>query len=128
MSVPHTIEINAADRPFTGLPDKLLDGEIILLRNGLRDAGLFEQLEAASYGGISECLGQDVAARVREVGLEKIHTVVDAADIPGVADAVYEIITKHSLGFFQNLYPRNLRRNPEFLFRAQTERSLSHTL
>ncbi|MGD2138714.1 MAG: Rieske 2Fe-2S domain-containing protein [Gammaproteobacteria bacterium] len=116
MSVPHTVEIDAADRPFTGLPDKLLDDEIILLRNGLRDAGLFEQLEAASYGGISECLGQEVAARVREVGLAKIHTVVDAADIPGVADAVYEIITKHSPGFLKTFIRETFGETRNFYF------------
>jgi nitrite reductase/ring-hydroxylating ferredoxin subunit len=101
MSVPQTIELDAADCPFTGLPARLLNGEIILLRNGLRKADLFEQLEAASYGGISASLGEEVAARVREVGLEKIHTVVDAADIPDVADAVYDIISRHSLDFLK---------------------------
>ena len=65
MSVPHTVELDAAGRPFTGLPDKLLDGEIILMRNGLRQDGLFELLEAASYGGISKRLGEEVAANAR---------------------------------------------------------------
>lgn len=116
MSVPHTVEIDAADRPFTGLPDKLLNGEIILLRNSLRETGLFEQLEAASYGGISASLGEEVAARVREVGLEKIHTVVDAADIPTVADAVYDIISKNSLGFLKTFIHETFGETRNFYF------------
>jgi len=116
MSVPHTVELDAASRPFTGLPDKLLNGEIILLRNGLHQDGLFEQLEAASYGGIRKCLGEEVAARVREVGLEKIHTVVDAADIPAVADAVYDIITQHSLGFLKAFIRETFGETRNFYF------------
>jgi nitrite reductase/ring-hydroxylating ferredoxin subunit len=116
MSVPHTVELDAAGRPFTGLPDKLLDGEIILMRNGLRQDGLFELLEAASYGGISKRLGEEVAARVREVGLEKIHTVVDAADIPGVADAVYDIISQNSLEFLKTFIRQTFGETRNFYF------------
>lgn len=99
--LPQTTELKPEDRPFTGLSERILDGEVIMLRNCLHEVGLFELLEQATFAGIRSSMGEAVAERVKQVGVEKIHTVVSAADIPRLTDSVYDVITARSLDFLK---------------------------
>lgn len=112
----HTVELKAADRPFTGLSERIMNGEVFLLKNGLNEAGLFDMLENATYSGISNRLGEDVANRVRDAGLEKIHTVVTAGDIPDLTDAVYDIMTARSRDFLKRFIREFMGASSEFYF------------
>ena len=96
-----TVELKPEDRPFTNLPERILNGEVIMLRNCLHNAGLYKILEQASIEGIRKSMGNDIASRVQQAGFEKIHTIVSAADIPVVTDSVYEAITPKSLDFLK---------------------------
>ena len=94
-----TIEIQAGAPRFTNLPKHILDGDIFLVKNCLQENGLFDILEQATFSGIRNHLGEEIANKVHEVGVEKIHTVVSAIDIPDLTDTVYEAITPQALGF-----------------------------
>jgi len=111
-----TKELNAENRPFVGLSERLLSGEIFLLRNGFQQIGVFEKLQETSFSGIASALGEAVANRVRQVGFENIHTVVSASDIPKVADAVYEKVTPRSKEFLQTFVTDALGLNGHFYF------------
>ena len=84
----------------TGLADRVLQGTVVVLRQGLQQLGLFDQLVTAGVEGIRASLGEDVARRVQAAGFERIHEFVDPADIPGMTDVVY--------GYFRTLAPQFL--------------------
>ena len=96
-----TTELKPEDCPCPDLPMRILDGEVFMLKNGLHESGLFDLLEQATFAGIRSSMGDDVAERVKQVGVEKIHTVVAAADIPKLTDSVYDFITASSLDFLK---------------------------
>lgn len=112
----HTLKITAADRPLTNLSKNILNGDIYLLKNCLQDIDLFDDLEQATFSGISNQLGEDVANKVRKSGVEKIHTVISALDIPDVTDSVYEAITPKALGFLKHFIHEVLGGPDSFYF------------
>jgi nitrite reductase/ring-hydroxylating ferredoxin subunit/ectoine hydroxylase-related dioxygenase (phytanoyl-CoA dioxygenase family) len=111
-----TIELQASERPFAGLSRRILNGEVFMLKNCLQEIGLFDLLEQASYTGISNCLGEDVANKVREVGVEKVHKVVPAVDIPDITDAVYEMMAPQSLDFLKRFISEVMGESNNFYF------------
>jgi nitrite reductase/ring-hydroxylating ferredoxin subunit len=77
-----------------GLAGRILDGEVFILRRGLQTLGLLDDLIASSLEGIRKSVGPDVAARARRDGFDRIHEWIDAADLPGMTEAVYLSVAK----------------------------------
>jgi nitrite reductase/ring-hydroxylating ferredoxin subunit len=89
-----------------GLADRVLNGTVIVLRNGLQQLGLFEPLVAASLEGIRASLGEEVARRVESAGFERIHEIVSPTDIPRMTDTVYASVRALATRFLDTFVPR----------------------
>ncbi len=111
-----TIELKSEDLPILNLSERILSGEIFMLRDCLHSAGLFSLLEQASFTGIQKSMGDDIAERTKITGVENIHTVVSAADIPTITDVVYEEITARSLDFLKPFVSKVLGIPGNFFF------------
>ncbi|GAA4746102.1 hypothetical protein GCM10023264_09600 [Sphingomonas daechungensis] len=72
------------------LKDRVLAGEVVVVRGGLQKAGLLEPILDLSFEAVSDVLGPETAAAVKEKGFERIHEVVAAHDIPRLTDELYD--------------------------------------
>jgi hypothetical protein len=79
-----------------GLARRILDGEVVIVRRGLQQLGVFDTLVQSTLAGIRKCLGPDVASQVERAGFDRIHEFVQPGDIPRVTDAVYEFVTANA--------------------------------
>jgi nitrite reductase/ring-hydroxylating ferredoxin subunit len=89
-----------------GLAQRILNGEVFILRQGLQQLGLFEPLVDGTLEGIAAAAGQEVAAKVRQGGFDHIHEWITPLDLPRVTDAVYEVLTPRALTHLRTLVPR----------------------
>lgn len=111
-----TIELKLQDLPLLDLPERILNGEVFMLKHCLHDAGLFALLEQASFDGLQKSMGDETANLTRQIGFDKIHTVVSAADIPKITDTVYDEITARTLDFLKPFVSNVLGLSGHFFF------------
>lgn len=105
MSHESAIEVKSTGET-NGMVDRILNGEVFVMRGCLQQLGLYELLNEASLVGIRKAAGNDVADRVRDRGFAKIHEFVDPAAIPAVTDAVYDAVTAVRDRFLAEFVPR----------------------
>src|SRR5689334_11511444 len=74
------------------LKERVLAGEVVVVRGGLQRAGLLEPFLKLSLQAVSDTLGAKIAAAVKTKGFERIHEVVPAHDIPRLTDELYDRI------------------------------------
>ncbi len=110
------IELQAEQRPFKGLPQRLLQGEYFMLRHCLQELGLFDTLVQASYKGLCKEIGQDKADSIMQLGLDQMHQVVTPDLIPDVTDAVYEFMEPESLNFLTKFIREMMGETGSFYF------------
>ena len=72
------------------LKERVLAGEVVVVRGGLQRAGLLEPLLDVSLQAVNDVIGPDAAAAVNTEGFEKIHEIVPAGDIPRLTDEIYK--------------------------------------
>lgn len=88
-----------------GLAKRVLNGEVFVLRGGLQQIGLMDGIVESTLAGIRKAAGQGTADKVREMGFEKVHEVIDPAALPAVTDAVYKEVTPAARGFLTTFVP-----------------------
>lgn len=88
-----------------GLARRILDGEVVIVRRGLQQLGVFDTLVQSTLAGIRKCLGPEVADQVERAGFDRIHEFVQPGDIPRVTDAVYEFVTANASDVLVKLVP-----------------------
>lgn len=98
------------------LGDRILGGEVVVVRKGLQQLDLYDTLADASLNGIRTFMGGDIAEKVKTVGFENIHEWVSPTDIPAVTDAVYEKMIPLAHGVLQKLVPRVFPDTKSFYF------------
>ena len=72
------------------LKERVLAGEVVVVRGGLQRAGLLEPILKMSLEAVADEIGPEAAAAVEVRGFEKIHEIVPAHDIPRLTDEIYE--------------------------------------
>ncbi len=72
------------------LKERVLAGEVVVVRGGLQRVGLLEPILELSRQALADVIGPEAAAAVAAQGFEKIHEIVPARDIPRLADEIYE--------------------------------------
>jgi nitrite reductase/ring-hydroxylating ferredoxin subunit len=72
------------------LKERVLAGEVVVVRGGLQRAGLLEPILKMSLEAVADEIGPDAAAAVAARGFEKIHEIVPASEIPRLTDEIYE--------------------------------------
>ena len=71
------------------LKERVLAGEVVVVRGGLQHVGLLEPILKLSLEAVADEIGQDAAAAVEANGFEKIHEIVPASEIPRLTDEIY---------------------------------------
>jgi nitrite reductase/ring-hydroxylating ferredoxin subunit len=71
------------------LKERVLAGEVVVVRGGLQRAGLLEPILKLSLEAVADEIGPDAAAAVTARGFEKIHEIVPASEIPRLTDEIY---------------------------------------
>lgn len=98
------------------LANRILNGEVFILRKGLQQLGLFEPLVDATLEGVAAAAGPEVADKVRRGGFDRIHEWVSPTDLPKLTDAVYDVLTPRALGHLRTLVPRVFPGSGTFYF------------
>jgi len=75
------------------LATRALAGEVIVIRGGMQEAGVFDDIIRATLAGVANAVGPEVAAKVEAAGLHRIHEFVAPEAIPGITDAAYRQLT-----------------------------------
>jgi nitrite reductase/ring-hydroxylating ferredoxin subunit len=88
-----------------GLARRVLAGEVVIVRRGLQQLGLYDKLAQSTLEGIRRSRGPEVAQQVERAGFDRIHEFVQPGDIPAVTDAVYEIVTANANEVLVKLVP-----------------------
>ena len=96
-----TIELNVRGRPYANIHTQIMQGDIFVVRNCLKEIGLLEDMEEITNTGISELFGTDIAERIRRAGIEKIHTILKPEEILEVTEYAYKIARTKCSGFLK---------------------------
>jgi nitrite reductase/ring-hydroxylating ferredoxin subunit len=86
-------EIQGADGPVAGLAERVLAGEVVVVRGGLQAAGLLDEIVRKSLGAVRAIFGDEIARKVDAEGFEHIHSMVPIDRIPELTDAIYRSMT-----------------------------------
>ncbi len=113
---PQIVELQANDRPFADLPERIQKGEIFVIRNCLQEIDQFDELVGMTYAGISDLFGSTTSQHIRDVGIEKIHKVLAAADIPKLTEVIYEIAARRCFNFLKILVDEVMMQSNRFYF------------
>jgi nitrite reductase/ring-hydroxylating ferredoxin subunit len=106
-----------AESPDVG--SRLLQGDVILLRGCLQALGLFDVVRDASLAGIRNAAGEEVAERVAREGFESLHRIVEAARIPEVTEAVYQVVAREAPAWLDGILHGALGVTRPFFFERQ---------
>lgn len=96
---------DAAFETREGLHERVLRGEVVVVRDALQTFDCMTMLEEAAYLGIEKSAGKEAADRARKDGFRRIHEWVEAKDIPHVTDAVYEEVRPLAAKFLRRFVP-----------------------
>lgn len=94
--MPSEIRFGDDSSAYAGLHRRILAGEVIVARGALQHFGLLDRLRNASMDGVRACMGEEIAARVAELGFERLHECVPADKIPELTEAVYSAVRPHA--------------------------------
>jgi nitrite reductase/ring-hydroxylating ferredoxin subunit len=119
---------------FSDLVRRILDGEVVVVRRALQQAGVFELLTEATVEGIRAAGGDETAEKVRQCGFDRIHEWVKPADLPALTDAVSKVITPIGHASLQALIPKLFpesgtyyyERNPNVRFHIPYDLAVRH--
>jgi len=136
MAARNTSEPTELSRPgeVGGLSGRILDGEVFIMRQGLQQLGLFDDLVEWSLEGIRQSAGTEVAANAGRLGFDRIHEWIDPAALPGMTDAVYQSVAKRVRvileEFVREVFPEEKRyyyeKNPNVRFHIPYELAAAH--
>ncbi len=108
-------EIQAEERS-EGLRERVLAGEVFVIRGLLQDLGLYQPMVEASLEGIRKGAGPSVASQAEEHGFDRVHEWVEASDIPAMTEAVYQEMTPRSRLFLDKIVPQLFGKDESYYF------------
>jgi nitrite reductase/ring-hydroxylating ferredoxin subunit len=101
-----------------GLVERVLAGEVVVVRGGLQRSGLLEAMVARSYAALRETEGEETVRAVEAVGFERIHEIVPIADIPAVTDRIYKSVTDAAAQDLRKLIPTIFKGVRDYYYEA----------
>ena len=114
--------------PATTLPlditQRVIDGEVMVLRKCMQAIGYFKCLQEASLEAICRATDEEKAAKVRALGFESIHSVINLDELGSVVHSGYDIFheiapelaRKIVKDIFQQKVPFYLEESPNVRF------------
>ena len=106
------------------LKERVLAGEVVVVRGGLQRAGLLEPILKLSLEAVADEIGPDAAAAVTARGFEKIHEIVPASEIPRLTDEIYARVAARAHAGSIDSGPVHICGCAALLFRELAERAL----
>ncbi|MGV6847690.1 MAG: Rieske 2Fe-2S domain-containing protein [Marinibacterium sp.] len=88
-----------------GLNDRVVAGEVVVVREALQAFDCMTMLEEAAYRGIEKSEGKEIAEKVRKDGFHRIHDHVSATRIPALTDMVYDEVRPLASQFLRRFVP-----------------------
>ncbi|MCI0554051.1 MAG: phytanoyl-CoA dioxygenase family protein, partial [Anaerolineae bacterium] len=98
-----------------GLGERLLKGEVFLLRHGLQRFGIYDTLVESTLQGIRVVLSED-ARKVYQCGFQRVHEFLRPKDIPTVTDAICDAVTANAKVVLRELVPGIFPDSPNYYF------------
>jgi nitrite reductase/ring-hydroxylating ferredoxin subunit len=98
------------------LVSRIAGGEVAVVRAGLQQAGLLDEIIRLSYEVTARVLGDDVAKAVQAVGFERIHEIIPPGDVAKLADAIYPAVTERAVSDLDRLISSIFGEKREFYF------------
>ena len=87
---PHYTEITE-DQPIpAGLVDKIIEGEVFVIRKGLQRLGLYDHIAETSLAGVRDGAGARAAEDIEREGFDAIHRFTNLEEIESVTDAIHK--------------------------------------
>ena len=110
------IELNIRDRPYAELYSKIMRGSIFVIRNCLKEIGLFSDLKEVTNSSIVEMYGKKIADRINQVGVENIHTILGPEEILELTEYTYVAARKNCSGFLKTFVQELFQDTTRFYF------------
>ena len=88
-----------------GIEARILNGEVVVMREALQTFDCMTMLDDAACIGIEKSQGKAAAERARRDGFHRIHEWVTAEDIPAMTDAVYDEVRPLAAEFLRKFVP-----------------------
>ena len=110
------LELDAKERPYAELHSRILKGDVFIVRNCLEEIGLLNNLKAITNSGISELFGNDTTEKIRQVGIEKIHKILEPEKILELTEYTYTIARRECFGFLNSFVREIFQNCPRFYF------------
>ena len=88
-----------------GIQGRILNGEVVVMREALQTFDCMTMLKNAACIGIEKSQGKAAAERTRHEGFHRIHEWVAAKDIPAMTDAVYDEVRPLAAEFLRQFVP-----------------------
>ncbi len=81
----------AKDEPIPmGLTEKVIEGEVFVIRGCLQRLGVFDEIAATSIAGIRDAAGAEVVGKIKREGFDAIHRFASLDQIETATDKIYE--------------------------------------
>jgi nitrite reductase/ring-hydroxylating ferredoxin subunit len=88
------------------LVERVLAGEVVVARGGLKQAGLLDPMLEDCKTAIRKLLGDELTDQILAAGIERIHEFVPAERFVEVTEAVYQIAGERELDYLNILMPK----------------------
>src|SRR5271166_1072366 len=95
-------QLRESSHPCFSLAD-VLKGEVIIWREGLQTLGMFEIFRSLAFDGISDVTSPEIVARIKEVGVERLHEYLSVKEVFVLIQhltELYQIFVDHLIGQF----------------------------
>ncbi len=110
------VELKDLPGPGENLRSRVLAGEYFVIRGAMQRTGVFDDMVEGSLRGIDKALGPEIAARVRELGFERLHEIVPGNSIPALTEAVYVEALRMAPSLLRRAVPRIFGSDAPFYF------------
>jgi len=87
------------------LVERLMAGEIFVIRRCLQSLGIFDEIAETSLEGIRTAGGEDVAVDVEREGFEAIHRFADLDQIDAIIDRIYKDLARKGPRWIARIAP-----------------------
>jgi nitrite reductase/ring-hydroxylating ferredoxin subunit len=101
----NTLELDDATGS-NDLVERVLGGQVVVLRQALQQLDLFDGLVQASLEGIASSRGDDIAKRAQIDGFDLIHEFVEPLAIPAMTNAVCRAVARVAPSFLDRFVSR----------------------
>jgi nitrite reductase/ring-hydroxylating ferredoxin subunit len=101
------------------LAERVMAGEIFVVRRCLQRLGIFDEITASSLDAIRSVLGADVAVDVEREGFDAIHRFANLDQIEAVIDSLCKGVAQQGLGWIAKVAPDLLGTTGSYYFERE---------